>query len=132
VAEIEGVSLLDMDDLRAFADRGLAERRREVPAVEEIIDEELSRYESARTSRQVAPLVSELHHWSESLRAAELDRFASKLAELDPQEREAVEALTRGLVAKLVHTPTVRLKDASGTLRGERLASALRDLFDLS
>ena len=37
-----------------------------------------------------------------------------------------------GLVAKLVHTPTVRLKDASGTLRGERLAAALRDLFDLS
>jgi glutamyl-tRNA reductase len=132
VSSIDGVSLLDMDDLRAFADRGLAERRREIPAVEEIITEELARYETARTSRQVAPLVSELHHWSESVRTAELDRFAAKLAELDPEQRDAVEAMTRGLVAKLVHTPTVRLKAASGTLRGERLAAALRDLFDLS
>ncbi len=132
VSAIEGVSLLDMDDLRAFADRGLAERRREIPAVEEIIAEELGRYETARTSRQVAPLVSELHHWGESVRTAELDRFAAKLADLDPQQRDAVEAMTKGLVAKLVHRPTVRLKDASGTLRGERLAAALRDLFDLS
>jgi glutamyl-tRNA reductase len=132
VAEIPGVSLLDMEDLRAFADRGLAERRREVPAVEAIIDEELNRYESARTSRQVAPLVAELHHWGESVRTAELERFAAKLSDLSPAEREAVEAVTRGLVAKLLHNPTVRLKDASGSLRGERLAAALRDLFDLT
>ena len=49
----------------------------------------------------------------------------------DPATRDAVESLTRGLVAKLLHSPTVTVKDASGTPRGERLASSLRDLFDL-
>ncbi|HKY13866.1 MAG TPA: glutamyl-tRNA reductase [Microthrixaceae bacterium] len=131
VGSIEGVDLLDMDDLRAFADRGLAERRREVPAVEAIVDAEVDRYESARTSREVAPLVTDMREWAETVRGSEVGRFATKLSTLDPNEREAVEALTRAIVAKLVHVPTTRLKDASGTLRGERLSAALRDLLDL-
>ena len=65
------------------------------------------------------------------MRQAELDRFQRKLAEPRPREREAVEALTRGIIAKLLQPPTVRLKDDAGTPRGERNASALRDLFDL-
>jgi hypothetical protein len=52
-------------------------------------------------------------------------------AGLDERERDAVEAATRAIVAKLLHEPTVRLKDATGTSRGDRLAESLRDLFDL-
>ena len=63
--------------------------------------------------------------------AAELERFANKLAGLGPAERAAVEALTKGIVAKLLHTPSVRLKDDAGTPQGERNAAAVRDLFDL-
>ena len=77
VAELDGVDLLDMDGIRAFADRGLAERRREVPAVRAIVDEELDRYESARTSRAVAPIVAEMHRWAEGVRQGELERFSS-------------------------------------------------------
>jgi len=50
---------------------------------------------------------------------------------LSPEQQEAVEALTRGVVAKLLRAPTVRLKQDAGTPRGERNVSALRDLFDL-
>ena len=57
--------------------------------------------------------------------------WTARLAELDDRQRAAVEALTKGIVAKLLHDPTVRLKDASGTAKGDRLAEALRDLFDL-
>ena len=56
---------------------------------------------------------------------------AARLGELDDRQVEAVEALTHGIVAKLLHDPTVGLKDAAGTARGERLAEALRDLFNL-
>jgi glutamyl-tRNA reductase len=131
VGELDGVTLLDMDALQAFADRGLSERRREVPAVRAIVEEELARYEAARSSREVAPLVTELHQWADGVRTAELERHRARLADLDPATRDAVESLTRGLVAKLLHSPTVAVKDASGTPRGERLASSLRDLFDL-
>ncbi|HEV8297335.1 MAG TPA: glutamyl-tRNA reductase [Acidimicrobiales bacterium] len=130
-ASLDGVTLLDMDDLKAFADAGLRERRREVAAVQSIIDDELDRYAASSTAREVVPLVAALHDRAEQVRTAEIERFRSRLANLDPREREVVEALTRGIVAKLVHTPTVRVKDAAGTSRGERLADTLRDLFDL-
>jgi len=131
VAELPGVELLDMDDIRAFCEAGLAERRREVPAVEAIVDAELGRWADRYSSREVAPVVAEIHRRAEEIRAGELGRYAAKLSSLDPAEREAVEALTRGIVAKLLHTPTVRLKDAAGSPRGERLTRSLRDLFEL-
>jgi glutamyl-tRNA reductase len=130
-ADLEGVTLLDMDDLRAFADAGMAERRLEVAAVQRMLDAELERFVAVSTAREVAPLVAGLHERGESVRSAELDRFRSRLGELDSKQLDAVEALTKGIVAKLLHDPTIGLKDAAGTPRGERLAEALRDLFDL-
>ncbi|MGI9600376.1 MAG: glutamyl-tRNA reductase [Acidimicrobiales bacterium] len=129
--ELDGITLLDMDDLRAFADAGVLERRREVRAVRDIIDEEVERYLDLNTAREVEPLIALLYGRGEELRSGELDRFAARLDRLDPEQRELVEAMTRGLLGKLLHEPAVRLKDASGTARGDRLAEALRDLFDL-
>lgn len=131
VAALDGVTVLDLEALEAFAGRGLEERRREIPAVRAIVDAEVARFEAARSSRQVAPLITDLHAWAESVRGAELDRHRSRLAQLDPEAREVIDAVTRGLVAKLLHSPTVSLKDASGTARGDRIARTLRDLFDL-
>ena len=65
------------------------------------------------------------------MRQAELERHRSKLDDLDDQQRAAVDAVTKGLVAKLLHEPSVRLKSAAGSPRGERYAEVLRDLFDL-
>jgi glutamyl-tRNA reductase len=128
---LPGVVLLDMDDLRSFVDRGLAERRREVDAVREIIGEELERFVAVSSAREVAPLVKELRDWAEAIRAGELERFQSKLGSLEDSQAELVDALTRAIVAKLLHDPTVALKDAVGSVRGERLVESLRDLFDL-
>jgi glutamyl-tRNA reductase len=129
--ELPGVVLLDMDDLREFVEAGLTERRREVDAVREIIDDELDRFIAVSSAREVAPLVKELYDRADQVRRGELDRYATKLAALDPDEADTVEALTRAIVAKLLHDPTVALKDAAGSPRGERLVESLRDLFDL-
>jgi glutamyl-tRNA reductase len=131
VATVEGVTLLDMDDLRAFAESGIAERRKEIAAVQAIVDDEVARYFDDLAAREVAPLIADLRAHAESVRTAELERFAARLADLDPKERVAVEALTRGIVNKLLHEPTVRLKDAPGTPKADRLADALRTLFGL-
>ena len=129
--EIEGVTLLDMDDLREFADVGIRERQREVAAVHAILDVELDRYVDESTARSVAPLVASLRARGDLVRSGELQRLVARLGDLDDRQRDAVEALAAGIVGKLLHEPTVRLKDAAGTARGERLAEALRDLFDL-
>lgn len=132
VADLPGVTLLDMDDLKAFAEVGLAGRRREVAGVESIVADELERYRAASTARQLAPLIVALRQRGEQLRIAELDRFRSRLGELDDSQREALDDLTAALLAKLLHEPTVRMKEAAGTPRGDRLAEALRALFDLA
>ena len=129
--EIDGLTLLDMDDLREFAEVGIRERQREVTAVQVIVDAELDRYVDESTARSVAPLVASLRARGDLVRSGELQRLSARLGDLDDRQRDAVEALAAGIVGKLLHEPTVRMKDAAGTARGERLAEALRDLFDL-
>lgn len=131
VAAVEGVTLFDMDDLSAFALRGMQSRRHEIPKAEAIVEAELERYEGASAGRQVAPLVAALHDRAETVRQAELARFQGRLAELSDAELRAVESLSRGIVAKLLHDPTVALKAAAGGPSGDQLAQALRQLFSL-
>ena len=131
VAALPGVTVLDLDDLRAFAQAGLDVRRREVARVRCIIDDEVAEYLNDANAREVAPTVAALHALADEVRAGEMERFRSRLGGLDDRQRTAVEALTRGIVAKLLHGPTVQLKEAASSPRGERLAEALRTLFDL-
>jgi glutamyl-tRNA reductase len=131
VADLPGVSLLGLDDVEAFVEARLDERRREVVPVRAIVAEEVGRWVEAVTARHATPTVAALRRRAEDVRVAELDRYRNRLAGLEPPEREAVEALTRSLLGKLLHDPTVRLKDAAGSAKGDRLAGALRELFDL-
>ncbi len=129
--ELPGVTLLDMDDLGDFVERERSGRTQEIDSVQAIIDEEVEFYLAEASAREVAPLIAALRGRAELLSASELDRHASRLADLSPAQRAAVESLLRGVVNKLLHEPTIRLKDAAGHARGDRLAEALRDLFDL-
>jgi glutamyl-tRNA reductase len=130
-SDIPGVTLLDMDDLRRFVEAGSANRRREASAARLLVESAVNRYAGETSAREAAPLITSLRDLAETVRVAELERVSGRLAALDGREREAVEAATRAIVAKLLHEPTVRLKDAAGTSRGDRLAESLRDLFDL-
>jgi len=131
VGDLPGVTLLDLADLRAFVDAGLDKRRKEVVGVRGLVSDELVRYTADLAAREVVPTVTALRHQAEAVRLSELERHRSRLAGLDDRQTEAVESLTRAIVAKLLHEPTVRLKDAAGSPKGERLSGALRDLFDL-
>ncbi len=131
VREINDVTLLDLDDLKDYARRSAERRGREISKVREILAAEIERYRADRASREVAPLVTSLRELGENVRAGELDRFRAKLEQLDPDERAVVEALTQGIVNKLLHEPTVRVKDAAGSPRGAYYADALAALFDL-
>ena len=129
VAQVFGVTLLDIDALRALGEQSLQQRRAEIGRVREIITSELERYRIERSAREVAPLVTALRERVEEVRRAEIDRIASRLD--DPDARESLDAATRALVNKLLHEPTIRLKEAAGTARGELYADALAELFAL-
>lgn len=131
VTELEGVVRLDLDDLRVFTSRGRAGREREAEAVEAIVADEVVAYCADASSRLVAPVVTAMRELAESIRTSEIERYAGKMHDFDAAQRELVNAITKSTVSKLLHGPTIRLKDAAGTPQGERMAEALRVLFDV-
>ncbi|HEY5173764.1 MAG TPA: glutamyl-tRNA reductase [Acidimicrobiia bacterium] len=131
VGDVADVTLLDLDDLKEYAQRSAERRRGEIGKVRAILAAEIERYRAERAAREVGPLVTALRDLAEDARRGELERFRAKLAKLDPDTRDLVDAITQGLVNKLLHEPTVRVKDAAGTPRGDYYADALASLFDL-
>ena len=131
VTDLPGVTLLNLDDLRDWAAVAQRARAAEATLVSVIVDEEVERFGFEATARQAAPLVAQLHALAETIRRTELQHFASKLSSLDNLQTAAVDAVTKRVVAKLLHQVSVRLKDDAGTPQGERNAAAIRDLFDL-
>lgn len=131
VGHLPGIELCDLDAIGAFVSQGLASRAGEVDQVNEIIAEEMVRHLSEVGKQSVTPLITTFRSHVEELRSEELARQSAKLADLTPEQRVAVEEATRAVLNKVLHEPTVRLKDSANSLRGERLAAALRELFDL-
>ena len=130
-ASINGVTLLDMDDLSAFAALGIEERINEVENVQTIIDQEVERFGDLRSAREMAPLISNLRITVDTIRCREIDRFFQSQSQFTDSDRVAIEQLTRTLIAKLLHQPTIGLKNSAGSAKGDRLADSVRDLFDL-
>jgi glutamyl-tRNA reductase len=128
---LPGVVLLDMDVLRTAVEEALSGRQDEVAGASRIVTDEVERYRVASRARDAAPIVSALRSQVEAARLSAFDRERARRSELTDDQWEQVDAVTRAMVAKLLHQPTVALKDAAGTPRGERLVEALRTLFDL-
>lgn len=131
VGELEQVTLLDIEDLNAHAELALIGRQGELAAARRIVAHEVGRYRAEERARGAGPVVAALRERLEELVGSELHRHRSRLAALGEPGRREVEALVRDVLAKLAHSPTVALKEAAGTPRGERLVEALRTLFDL-
>jgi glutamyl-tRNA reductase len=131
VREIEDVTLLDVRDVSRFAGERFAPPASALAAADEIVVAGVDEYLAAATGRTVAPLVTALRTKVEETRLAELQRAKAFVSSLSDEQRDALDALTKALLAKVLHDPTVRLKDSAGSEAGERLTSSLRHLFDL-
>jgi glutamyl-tRNA reductase len=130
VRSVDGVVVRDLDDLREALAPG-PEQLVEVDRVQGIIAEEVPRFTAWQRAYHLAPLIEALQLRGEEARAREIRRAAARLSGLSEGEREAVELLTRAIVAKLLHRPIAAVKHAAGSSEGESLARALRELFDL-
>ncbi|MBB5338414.1 glutamyl-tRNA reductase [Tunturiibacter gelidoferens] len=111
--EVEGCFVYDIDDLQQVAAANLADRSREAAAAENIVSREVDKYQERLQSRDAVPAIKALQQQAEHLRQAELARSQSKLADLTAQQRDAVEALTRSLTAKLLHPQLTALREST-------------------
>jgi glutamyl-tRNA reductase len=132
VGDVGGVQLFDVDDLRAGLDDAMAARIREVPKVEAVVEQEVEAFARRYRELEVEPLLSELRRQAESIRERELERALSDLGDVDPAVAERMDHLSRTLVKRLLHDPTVRARERAGAGDVDEVADAVRDLFGLS
>jgi len=128
---VAGLTVLDMDDISSSVTQALEDRGAETEEARGIVAEEVARYRQAARARGAAPVIAALRARLEDVRAAELDRRRTQFGELSDDNWVQVDAVTRAVLAKLLHEPTVLLRETAGTSRGERMVEALRVLFDL-
>jgi glutamyl-tRNA reductase len=131
VAAIDGVVLRDIDDLRGVVEASVGSRKGEVSKVEEIIASEVERFAEWEKAAEAAPTAAALVARSDEIRRSELGRFLTRLESLSPEERDAIDHLTRRIVAKILHAPLAKSRELASSKQGQAYLEALRALFDL-
>ena len=131
IRELEGCYLFDVDDLEAIVAETLAGRRSEAERAEAIVNAEAEKFHEWHASLDVIPAIASLRARAEEIREGELRKAEGLLGRLDESQRKAVESITAQIVNKLLHLPTVRLKQAAAAADGVVYAEAVRHLFGL-
>jgi glutamyl-tRNA reductase len=131
IHELDGCYLYDIDDLEAIVAETLAGRRSEAERAESIVAAEAEKFHEWQASLDVVPAIASLRAHAEEIREQELAKAEGVLGRLDESQRRAVESITAQIVNKLLHLPTVRLKQAAAAADGVIYAEAVRHLFGL-
>ncbi len=129
-AELEGVSLYDIDDLQARAARNHEERAEEIPQAEEIVEEEIRRFAAWLGQLDALPTVSALREHADALVDQVLAENAGRWESASPRDVARVEAIARAVASRLLHEPTIRLRSMRGE-SGHASLEIVRELFGL-
>jgi glutamyl-tRNA reductase len=128
INELEGCFLYDVDDLQAVVAETLSGRRGETARAELLVEDEARRFRDWHASLDVVPTIASLRALAEEIRDSELARAGGRLSE---RERRHVESVTSQILAKLLHLPTIRMKEAAAAADGVVYADVVRHLFGL-
>jgi glutamyl-tRNA reductase len=131
VGRLENVFLYNLDDLQAVVSANLERRRAELPGAEELIDAEVARYWDWLAGLAAVPVLTDFRSRMDDVRARELADALRRLPHLPEADRAVVEELSRSLMNKFLHGPTVRLRSAVANGRGLGIVDAVRYLFGL-
>jgi glutamyl-tRNA reductase len=129
--KVDGIFVYDIDDLQQAVTSHVADRQKEAERAEEIINSEVVRFQARLQTLDVVPTIVSLQDHLETIRQAEIDRVRSRLGPLSPEQELAVEALTRGIVNKIMHTPISTLKTAARESEATTVVDLVRRLFNL-
>ena len=129
--KLDGIFVYDIDDLQEAVTSNVEGRRKEAEHAESIIEAEVERFQARLQTLHVVPTIVSLQDHFETIRQAELDRLRGRLGPLSPEQETAVEALTRGIVNKILHTPISRLKTAAAGPEMTTLIDSFKKLFNL-
>jgi glutamyl-tRNA reductase len=130
VNDLDGIFVYDIDDLQSVVSSHVDERKREALRAEEIIELEVDRFLARLQTLDIVPTIVSLQEHLETIRQAEIDRVRGRLGELTPEQELAIDAMTRGMINKIMHTPITTLKSAARE-EATTVVDLIRRLFNL-
>ncbi|MBZ5567857.1 MAG: glutamyl-tRNA reductase [Acidobacteriia bacterium] len=131
VNKLDGIFVYDIDDLQQVVATHVADRHREAQRAEDIVNDEVERYLARMQTLDVVPTIVSLQEHLETIRQAEIDRVRGRLGQLTPEQDLAIEAMSRGIINKIMHTPITTLKSAAREEQGTTVIDVVRRLFNL-
>lgn len=131
VAEIEGITLYDIDDLRGVVDTHQKARDQAAIQAERIIEEEMDNFLKWHNSLFVIPTIVALQRKAEEIKNALLKHSLDKLGDLTPKQEKVIRSLANSIVNHLLHAPITNLKEAANTSQGHLYTEILQNLFNL-
>jgi len=129
VNELDNAFVYDIDDLEAVVEANRRERQREAAQAEKIIEEELVRLERRLSTRELAPTIVAIEEHLNRIRESEFERFSGRLSSLTPDQRQAVEALARGIQNKILRGPLLELKGGADRPEHGNIVRLMRRIF---
>jgi len=129
--KLDGIFVYDIDDLQEAVSSHVEGRKKEAELAETIIETEVERFQTRLKTLHVVPTIVSLQDQFETIRQAELDRVRGRLGKLTPEQETAIEALSRGIVNKILHTPIRSLKSAAAGPEMTTLIESFHKIFDL-
>jgi len=129
--KMDGIFVYDIDDLQQAATSHLSDRKQEAARAEDIINLEVDRFHERLQTLTVTPTIVSLQDQLETIRQAEIDRVRGRLGQLSPEQELAIDALTRGIVNKIMHTPVATLKSAAKESEATAVVDVVRRIFNL-
>ena len=131
VNEVDNVFLYDIDDLQEVVNANLRERQKEAEHAEHLVTQEVERMMARLKVQEVAPTIVSLQEQLEQIRQGEIDKTRRKYGPLTPEQEEAWEMLTRGIINKIAHGPISELRLQAGKPEGVHVIAAIRKAFHL-
>ena len=131
VNDVDNVFLYDIDDLQEVVNANLRERMKEADHAEVLVTEEVERMMARLKVAEVTPTIVGLQDQLEQIRAAEIDKVRRKFGPFSPEQEQAIEMLTRGIINKIAHGPISELRNHAGQPEGAHVVAAIRKAFHL-
>lgn len=129
VNELEGVYLYNIDDLKQVVNSNLEERKMEAQRAEFIIDEEVEKFVKWLNTLKVSPIISSVRDYADKLRQQQLEKLFKQMPYLNEKERETIDLAMRSLINKLLHRPTVYIKDKAAKEGNAEVVKIFEDMF---
>ena len=129
--DLDGMFVYDIDDLQQVVQSHLSDRKEEAQRAEAIVNAEVEKFEERLRTLDVVPTIVSLQEHLETVRQAEIDRLRGRLGTLSPEQEMAVEALTKGIINKIMHTPITTLKTAAKEPESTTVIELVKRIFNL-